>query len=132
MELAPLANAFAGRIVADDSQTTHRDDPSRLIRHPRLDPAKGGVGRCGTGCGGCGAMVPVPCYVCDYFQAWADAPHEEVLHDLTEERRRILEETGDQRIAFANDDAIHAVALVVLKCQALKEGSDVSSRTSQA
>jgi len=123
MELAPFASAFAGVIVADDAQTGYSNDPSRLIRHPRLDPAKGGVGRCGTGCGGCGAAVPVACYVCQSFKAWMDAPHEEVLTDLVEERQQILKETGDERIAFANDNIIIAVTQVVLKCKEMKEAA---------
>lgn len=123
-ELAPFASAFAGVVVADDSQTGHSNDPSRLIRHPRLDPAKGGVGRCGTGCGGCGAAVPVACYVCPYFKAWMDAPHEEVLADLVEERQRILEETSDERVAFANDNIILAVTQVVQKCKEMKEAAN--------
>lgn len=119
MELAPFADAFAGKIVTDDSAALRSDDPASLVRYPKLDPKEGGVGRCG-GCGECNGMVPIACYVCRNFQAWLDAPHEEVLQDLLYERQRLLDETGDERIAFANDNIILAVSQVVQKCSEIK------------
>jgi len=121
--LAPLADAFAGKVVRKEADTTYSDDPTRLIRHPKLAPAQGGVGSCGTGCGECGAHVPVACYVCRDFQAWLDAPHEEVLNDLLKERQEWMATTEDERTAYANDNVILAVAQVVQKCRELREGN---------
>ena len=119
-ELAKFADAFAGRTIQNDSPVTRDYDPAKLVRSPKLDPMKGGVGTCG-GCGNCGAMVPVACYVCPNFQPWAEAPHEELLDELLQERQRWLEETGDKRTAYANDHVIVAVAQVVKMCKELKE-----------
>ena len=119
-ELAPYANAFAGKIVIDDGDAKHSNDPTTMIRHPKLNPNTGGIGRCGSDCRDCGAMLPVACYVCHNFQAWLDAPHEQVLNELIEERQRILSETGDERIAFINDHVILAVQQVVTKCYEMK------------
>ena len=119
MELAPLAQAFAGKIVAADDETDRADDPTSLVRRPGQD----GVGRCGR-CGTCGAAAPIACYTCGNFQAWLDAPHEEILKDLLDERRRLLEVTGDERIAHVNDNAILAVAQVVEECKRIKAGEE--------
>lgn len=123
MELAPFADAFAGKIVTDDN-AKYNDDPTRLIRHPKLHPTRGGVGRCGTGCGDCSAMVPVACYVCHDFQAWVDAPHEEVLNDLLKEQEQWLAETGDERTAFVNHRVILAVSRVIQLCNQIKEAAN--------
>lgn len=114
-ELGQIAKAFAGEIVLDDFDTGRPDDQANLVRVPRLDPKNGGVGRCGT-CVGCEAKVPYGCYVCSSFEAWVEGPHEEVLTDLLDERKKKLEETGDETIAFANDHVILAVAQVCDMC----------------
>jgi len=123
MEMAPFAAAFAGKIVVNDKDAKRSDDPSSLIRYPKRKPGTDGIGRCG-GCGDCNGMVPVACYVCRNFQAWLDAPHEEVLNDLLAERQKILEETGDERIAFANDNVIFAISQVVQQCSDMREAAN--------
>lgn len=107
--LGRLSNAFSGKIVLEDFDTGRPDDPASLIRVPRLDPKIGGIGKCGT-CIGCNQHHPYGCYVCPHFEAWLNGPHEEVLIDLLDERKRKLEDTGDETIAFANDHLIIAVA----------------------
>ena len=118
-ELAPLADAFNGKIV-ERPTVIEPEDTANLVRYPKLDPKTGGIGKCG-GCGECNGMVPIACYVCRHFQAWSDAPHAEVLRDLLDEQQRTLEETGDERIAYANENVVRAVAQVVVKCRELKE-----------
>ena len=123
MDLAPFADAFAGRIVENDSTAERSDDPASLIRYPGHVTGKDGIGRCG-GCGECNGMVPIACYVCEKFQAWLDAPHEEVLDALLAESRQLLEETGDERIAFANNDVILAVTRVIQLCNGIREAAN--------
>lgn len=114
-DLAPLAQAFAGRIVQSDDYADRRGDPASLVRRPGGEPGQDGVGRCGR-CGACSAPAPIACYTCGNFQAWLDGPHEEVLKGLIEDRRRVMAVTGDERIAAANDSVILAVAHVVEMC----------------
>lgn len=120
LELAPLARAFAGEIILSDDEAGRAGDPASLIRHPGRPRGKDGVGRCGR-CGSCEAAAPIACYTCRSFQAWADTPHEDVLKTLLDERARLLEVTGDERIAHANDNVILAVAQVVEMCRKIRE-----------
>lgn len=117
--LGRLAKAFKGEIVLEDLDTGQPLDPTKLVRIPRLDPRQGGVGYCGT-CVGCNANLPYLCYVCSNFKAWLDGPHGEVLKDLLDERKKLLEITGDETIAFANDHLILAVAQVVDMCKEIQ------------
>ena len=66
-QLAPLARAFAGRIVARESDARRGDDPSM-----RVGTRERKVGTCGSR-GFCGAEA-LACYTCIHFQAWVDAP----------------------------------------------------------
>lgn len=117
--LGRLSKAFKGEIILDSFDTGRPVDPAKLVRLPRLDPRKGGVGYCGT-CVGCTANLPYMCYVCPQFKAWLDGPHDDVLKDLLEERRTLLEITNDETMAFANDHLILAVAQVVDMCKEIK------------
>jgi integrase len=120
LHLAPMAQAFMGIIIEDESKAERGDDPASRIRSPNIESAKGGsVGSCGK-YGFCGAYAPIACYTCRKFQAWLDGPHETVLEELILKRERTLEQTGDERIAFVNDRTILAVAEVVRKCKELK------------
>lgn len=112
-QLAPLAQAFAGVLIDDESQAIRGDDPSSRIRDPRVKDTFGSCGKYGF----CGALAPVACYTCRNFQAWIDGPHEEFLDALLEERERVLDRTGDERIAAVNDRVILAVTQVVEACR---------------
>lgn len=109
VKLAPLAQAFSGKLVRLGEHTTSPGDPRPRIRHPDFSGDLGGCGRLGF----CSAAAPVACYTCKSFQAWDDAPHAEVLHFLLRERRRVQELTGDLKIASINDRTIFAVAQVI-------------------
>jgi integrase len=117
--LGNLSKAFKGEIVLEDFDTGQPLDPTKLVRIPRLDPRQGGVGYCGT-CVGCNANLPYLCYVCPNFKAWLEGPHGEVLKDLLDERNILLETTGDETIAFANDHLILAVAQIVDMCKEIQ------------
>ncbi|MGR2680496.1 site-specific integrase [Chromobacterium haemolyticum] len=118
--LAPLAQAFAGVIIADESAATRGSDPASRILDPRIDKTCQVMGNCGSH-GFCGFSAPIACYTCQSFQAWLDGPHEAVLNHLIVERERKLGIT-DIRIASVNDRTILAVAEVIRKCQAVKKG----------
>jgi hypothetical protein len=113
--MAPFANAFMGVIVDSENKARRGDDSCSRVRF-REDKA----GVCGSS-GHCGANVPIPCYTCIHFQALLDGPHEAIRDELLAERKRILEVTGDEKLAAVNDRTILAVAQVIQKCQARLE-----------
>lgn len=118
--LAPLAQAFAGMVVRGEDQATRGDDPTSRIRS--IDGAEN-VGPCGNHAF-CSANAPVACYTCIKFQPWLDAPHEDVLADLYEDRERTLRVIGDETMARILDRSILAVEDVIQRCQRIKsEGS---------
>jgi hypothetical protein len=111
LKLAPLAQAFQGLIIENETHATRSGDPASLIADPRAGKA---VGNCGE-FGFCGSLAPVACYTCRSFEPWLDGPHERVLDFLLAERERLLDHT-DRRIAAINDRTILAVAEVVRRC----------------
>lgn len=113
--MAPYARAFQGVIVDDERDARRGDDICSRIRYKRE-----ATGTCGS-YGFCGANAPIPCYTCMHFQAWVDGPHERIHDHLLAERIRILEITGDQAVASANDRTILAIAQVIAKCQVRRE-----------
>lgn len=120
MELAPLAQAFAGKLV-DGSKGPN--NPSKKIIDLRIDRSGDGMGECGQH-SFCGFNAPIACYTCNSFEAWLDGPHEAVLNHLIERREKLLVQS-DQRMASVNDRTILAVAAVVQKCANIK--SEVKS-----
>lgn len=109
--MAPLAHAFAGVVIGNESVATRGDDPTSRIVDPRFDEAMKPMGSCGRD-GPCSFMAPIACYTCKSFQAWVDGPHGAVLDYLLAERGRLIAAT-DMRIATVNDRTILAVAEVV-------------------
>ena len=122
MALAPLAQAFAGEIISDESEATRGNDPSSRIFDPRIDKTCHPMGSCGSQ-GFCAFSAPIACYTCQSFQAWLDGPHEAVLNHLLSDRERKLA-VADKRIASINDRSILAVADVIRQCQAIKAESE--------
>jgi len=120
MQLAPLAQAFAGVLIRNESEAERGDDPSSRIIDPRLGKAMKPMGSCGKH-GFCGFAAPIACYTCANFQPWLDGPHEAVLASLIDERERLKRDT-DARIAAVNDRTILAVAEVVRRCEAAQAG----------
>lgn len=118
MHLAPLAQAFAGVIIADEAEATRNGDPTSRICDPRIEPSMKPMGNCGK-YGFCGSLAPISCYTCRSFQPWLDGPHESVLNHLISERDRLMTGT-DARIASINDRTILAVAEVVRRCEEIR------------
>ncbi|MDF9775407.1 site-specific integrase [Pseudomonas baetica] len=116
-QLAPLAQAFQGVLVASEREAVRGDDPSSRISNGRVN-----VGTCGS-YGFCGALAPIACYTCLHFQPWLDGPHEEVLNELLDSSDRIWGVTQDVKIASANDRLILAVTEVVQRCADAKGGN---------
>lgn len=114
LQVAPIAQAFLGLIVKDETKARRGED-----RSSRVCSAGGNVGTCGS-YGFCGALAPIACYTCSHFQPWLDGPHELVLDDLLRERDSVRDTTGDLKIASVNDRLILAVSNVVTRCNAMK------------
>ncbi|MCA4963153.1 site-specific integrase [Pseudomonas sp. Y24-6] len=114
LQLAPIAQAFQGVIVRDETKARRGED-----RSSRVCSAGGKVGTCGS-YGFCGALAPIACYTCSHFQPWLDGPHELVLDELLSERDSVLDTTRDLKITSVNDRLILAVSNVVARCNAMK------------
>jgi integrase len=122
LHLAPLAQAFSGLIIDDESKASRGNDTSSRICDPRYDPTMKPMGNCGKH-GFCGQLAPIACYTCRSFEPWLDGPHERVLEHLISERERLLS-GSDIRIASVNDRTILAVAEVVRRCDVIRNGGD--------
>jgi hypothetical protein len=120
MHMAPLAQAFSGRIIRSEADAT-RPDPSSHIVDLRVDQSGVGMGACGTDVH-CGFATPIACYSCNSFEPWLDGPHEAMLDYLLERRDQLMR-TADPRIASVNDRSILGCAQVILRCREIKEGS---------
>jgi len=127
LELAPIAQAFAGKLIRSEEEATRAGDRSSRIRDLRI--ADETLASCGQH-SFCSMSAPIACYTCHAFEPWADAPHEAVLDFLLAKRSRQLG-TIDARIATVLDRTILAVAYVVYLCSlpieernALLEGYD--------
>jgi integrase len=114
-QLEPWARAFQGQVIDSERDAIRGDDLTSRIRS-----ANGkAVGNCGQN-GFCGGFGPIACYTCRDFQAWLDAPHEEVLEWLISDRERKLALTKDETIATINDRTIYAVGEVIRSCEQRK------------
>lgn len=113
--LAPLANAFRGRLVEGEEHSTHKGAPGSRIIDLRVSTAP--LASCSGKGSGCAFNKPVACYTCFKFEPWLDAPHEKVLARLEAERARLAD---DPQMARINDDAINAVRQVIAECEAVR------------
>lgn len=115
MQIAPLAQAFAGTLMPRDCAGT-----GHVVHHATADTLDS-IGRCGKH-DYCRLAAPLACYTCAYFHPWIDAPHEALLDSLLGEREALRHAT-DLRIAAVNDLTILAVADVVRRCAEATQGS---------
>ncbi len=120
LQLAPLADAFMGRLVADESEAENGGNPAKRIpwfrRRPGQVPERNGnLGTCGAGT--CGLYAPISCYTCEKFQPWKNGPHREMLDWLCSERERREKDGRDPQIVGLHDATIFAVAEVVNLCE---------------
>lgn len=109
--LAPLAQAFKGQVVENETHSTHKGAPGSRIHDFRVTTE--GLGSCAGKGAGCSFNKPVACYTCFRFEPWLDAPHEKVLHRLQVERQKW---SSDDRMGAVNDEPIRAVREVISLC----------------
>ena len=121
MQMAPLAQAFKGILIKNESEAIRGNDLTSRIVDPRIDLGMRPMGSCGQ-YSFCSFNAPIACYTCQHFQPWLDGPHEEMLNHLLKKREQLLQ-TTDQRMAAVNDATILAVARVIQLCRDAKSTS---------
>ena len=72
MSLAPLAQAFAGILISDESEATRAGDPASRILDYRTDQTKP-MGSCGQH-SVCSFNAPIACYTCRNLSLGWTAP----------------------------------------------------------
>lgn len=115
--MAPLAQAFAGRIIKTEADATRPTPASRIIDF-RIDQSGAGLGSCGQH-SYCAFSKPVGCYGCSSFEPWLDGPHEAAFDWMLRKRGELME-TTDVRIASVNDRAILGCAQVIIRIREIK------------
>jgi len=120
LKLAPIADAFMGRVVETESDAVNGNNPAKRIPWFRRRAGKppernGSLGTCGSG--PCALFAPISCYTCRRFQPWKDGPHREVLDWLCAEREARQTTGLDPQIVGLHDATILAVAEVVTLCE---------------
>jgi integrase len=116
-DLAPIANAFLGIVIASESDATRAGDPTSQIIDYKYSKKR--VGACGSK-NECKFNAPIACYTCRNFEAWIDAPHEALLDFMFSERERLLKTSG-QKVAAINDRTIVAIQAVINECTRMRE-----------
>jgi len=112
--LAPLAQAFVGKLINSERDALRAGDPNSRVHNGR-DNA---VGSCGSH-GFC-AIGYRSCYTCTDFEPWRDAPHHEVLEDLIAERQEQEEAGVSKHVIQATDRLMLAVQWVMQLCETAK------------
>ncbi len=112
---APIARSFCSTIVDRRNPATSitKTIPSASPLLPILNV--GGIGMCGRDVrtdGLCSLAPPLTCYTCEFFAAFRDGPHDEVLHAL-ENVQSELKTSSDIRIPMQLDDVICATRQLV-------------------
>lgn len=115
LRMAPIAQAFSGKLVETEADAVRGDDPSSRIRSGSGNM----MGSCGH-FGFCGALAPVACYTCKSFQAWVHGPHQEVLDGLLADNERVSRLTGDPQMTNIMNRTILAITRVIQLCDERK------------
>ncbi|WP_067514841.1 site-specific integrase [Endozoicomonas ascidiicola] len=112
--LAPLAQAFAGKLIASERDAIRANDPHSRIRNSNAN----GLGNCGTHAF-CASGYRA-CYTCNNFQPWLDGHHEEVLETVLDERKRQESAGVSKFVIQASDRLLLAVQQVIQICKQVK------------
>lgn len=112
--LAPLAQAFAGKLIASERDAIRANDPNSRVKNG----VSQNIGNCGTH-SFCASGYRA-CYTCINFQPWLEAPHTNVLTEVLEERKKQEELGISQNVIQSTDKLLLAVQQVVLMCEATK------------
>lgn len=113
-QLAPFAQACLGRLVRSEREAIRGGDPHSRVANSRMEA----VGSCGS-FGFCASGYSA-CYTCHHFQPWVDGPHEQVLTDLYDEKRRMREAGCADVVVNAKDHLILAVEHCVALCNSAR------------
>ena len=116
--LEPLVGLFRGAVVTDERSSGVDDAPSRRV----TADTGGSIGTCG-GPRSCARLAPLACYTCAAFRPWRDAPHEELLRSLVDERAALLADGVAPQVAGANDATMMAIAEVADRCRRLRRSA---------
>lgn len=119
MDLAPIAQAFLGTLVASEGEALQGTTRTSRIFAATNDPTDEAVGTCGS-LSFCGLAAPRACYTCVKFQPWIDGPHDAVLRTLLSDREERRARGLNGRIVSMNDNTILAVADVIRRCEEAK------------
>lgn len=121
MDMAPLAQAFAGVVVTTDGDGPKgAGNQSKIYDRSLANNVDVSLGDCGQ-MSFCGLSVPFACYTCRHFKPWIDGPHEAFLEALVADRERMIAEAIDSKIYTIRDRTILAVAEVVQLCEGMRE-----------
>lgn len=127
MELAPLAQAFAGVVVVTEKEARRGGDrSSRIYDRTLADNINDPLGTCGQ-MSFCGMAAPFACYTCRHFQPWIDGPHEAFMAALIADRARMESEGLSPKIFTIRDRTILAAAAVIQLCSSVRESAVVSA-----
>lgn len=122
--LAPLAMAFTGKLLDDESHATRANDPDSTLEFAAQGNLQN-VGKCGKHSFCATTSVPIPCYRCKMFEPLVHAPHEEVLHALVKrqaEEDAMIKIGGARKLLTPIDlgPDIRAVQACIARCNARK------------
>ncbi|MBO9184571.1 site-specific integrase [Rhizobium sp. L80/93] len=127
MELAPIAQAFAGVVVTLNGEHERKLDPASGIFDRSLNnAADDALGSCGQ-MSFCGLAIPFACYTCRHFKPWLDGPHEEFMAALIDDRDRMIAEDKSPKLYAIRDRTILAVAEVIQLCAAQLDEEEVAA-----
>lgn len=112
--LAPLAMAFAGKLVGSERDAVRGSDPHSRVKL-KTEIAVGNCGNfhfCADGWKGC--------YLCKSFQPWLDGPHQKALDELLKERQIQKDAKISHTVISASDRILLAITQVIQMCDARK------------
>lgn len=122
--LLPLAMAFTGKLLDDESYATCANDPEKTLEFAADGNLKN-VGKCGKHSFCATTSVPIPCYRCKMFEPLVYAPHEEVLLALLKrqsEENAMIRIGGNRKLLtpINLEPDIRAVQACIARCDARK------------
>ena len=117
--MAPLAQAFQGKLVDDKRESYRRMDSRSLIKSANAED----VGNCGTQAYCSSGFLS--CYTCRDFEPWLNAPHDQVLNCLINKRKQQKEWGVSELVISATDQTYLAVKNVVDMCTKIKSEQSI-------
>jgi hypothetical protein len=124
----PIARRFRGKVVESHTESAFPGVPAKMIPStslhlPVLPVNIGGIGMCGRDVrkdGLCHLAPPLTCYPCEFFAAFRDGPHAQVVAAL-ERIIAELKESSDLRIPMQLEEVVVAARQLVAQIAADKK-----------